>query len=98
MRFRLGTVLFLLILAGVSPRSSSTARLKPGSDEWVRAKVDALVAKARAAYDDDDREMPAYRRAVQAIASAIKRGRLSDNESFLDRYPEFVGYIEQASL
>lgn len=53
MRFRLCTILLYLILAGESPHASPSARLKFDPDAWVKAKVDALVAAARAAYEQE---------------------------------------------
>jgi hypothetical protein len=97
MRFRLCAILFFLILVGQYPYASSAARLKSDPDAWVRAKVDALVLAARAAYEDDD-ALPAYERVLKSIARTIRRRKLSNYEDFAGRYREFVEYIEAASL
>lgn len=97
MSFRRSVVLLCLLLVGNGPHASFSARLKPGSDAWVTAKVNALVRAARAAYEDDD-GLPAYRRVLTSISSAIRLGKLSEDEGFVGRYREFVEYTQAASL
>lgn len=97
MSFRVSTILLCLILVGESPYASPSARLTFNPDVWVRAKVDALVLAARAAYKDDD-ALPIYQKVLKSIAHAIAQRKLSQDESFASRYREFVEYIQAASL
>ena len=97
MNFRVSTILLCLMLVGESPHASSSARLKSDSDAWVRARVDALVLAARAAYGDYAK-LPAYERVLRWIARTIKESKLSEDEGFASRYREFVEYIQAASL
>lgn len=97
MSFRVSTILLCLILIGESLHASPSRRSKFNPDAWARAKVDALVVAARAAYNDDD-ALPSYRRALKSIARTIARRKLSQEESFLSHYREFVEYIQAASL
>jgi hypothetical protein len=93
---RLSTIAFCLLLVGGIPCAAPRAP-KPGSPAWVRNRVDALVRKALAAYENDD-AMPAYDRELKSIAAALGRRRLSEDEDFASRYREFVDYIGAASL
>jgi len=89
-------MLCLLLVSGFAytyPRE----RLQPDRDAWVKAKIDALVRAARAAYEDDDAQ-PAYNRVLRQIAATIRRRRLAEDASFVSRYPEFIEYIQAAAL
>jgi len=97
MRFRLSTILFCLVLLGETPHASSPARLKFDRDAWVKARVDALVLAARAAYENDQ-AFPAYQKVLKSIARNIRQRRLSQDEGFAARYREFLEYVQQASL
>jgi hypothetical protein len=97
MRFRLSTTLFCLLLVGSVASASPCVRLKPRLDAWVAVKVNALVRAARAAYESDD-ALPTYEIVLKGIASTIRRCKLSEDESFVSRYREFVEYVEAASL
>lgn len=97
MRCRLSSVLLCLVLLGVSLPASPTARLKFDPDDWVRARVDALVLAARVAYENDD-ALPAYQRVLKSIARTIRQRKLADDEAFVSRYRQFVEYIQAASL
>ena len=97
MSFRLSKFLICLILLGESLHASPPARLKFDPDSWVRAKVDALVVAACAAYKDD-KAIPAYERVLNSIVSAMRRRKLSQDVGFSSRYREFVEYIEAVSL
>src|SRR6266849_1525068 len=96
MSFRL-KILLCLILVGESLHASPPSRIKFDPDAWVRARVNALVVAARAAYQDDDK-LPAYDRVLNSIARTLRQRRLSQDESFVGRYREFVEYIQTASL
>lgn len=97
MSFRLSAILLCLILIGESPHASPSARLRSDPDAWVRARVDALVLAARAAYEDDD-ALPAYQRVLKSIARTLRQRKLSEDEGFATRYREFVEYVQAASL
>lgn len=97
MSFRLSAILLCLILAGESPSGSLSARLKTDRATWVRARIDALVLAARAAYDDEQ-AFPAYQRVLKSIARGIRLRKLSEDESFAGRYREFLEYVQAASF
>ncbi|HEV7375455.1 MAG TPA: hypothetical protein VGN95_12100 [Pyrinomonadaceae bacterium] len=97
MRFRLSILVFYLLLVGNVASASPCARLKSRLDAWVGVKVNALVRAARAAYQDDD-ALPTYQTVLDGIANTIRQCKLSEDESFVSRYREFVEYIEAASL
>ena len=97
MSFRLSKILLCLILVGESLHTSPSSRIKFDPDAWVRARVDALVVAARAAYQDDDK-LAGYQRVLNSIARTLRQRRLSQDESFVSRYREFVEYIQAASL
>ena len=97
MSFRLSKILLCLILVGTSLHASPPSRIKFDADSWVRARVDALVVAARAAYQDDDK-LPAYERVLNSIARTLRQRRLSQDEGFASRYREFVEYIQAVSL
>jgi hypothetical protein len=97
MSFRLSKTLICLILVGSYPHASPASRFKFDPDAWVRARVDALVLAARAAYQDDDK-LPAYERVLNSIARTLRQPKLSQDESFVRRYREFVEYVQAASL
>ena len=97
MRFGMSTILLGLILLGESLHASPSARLKSDPDIWVRARVDALVRAARAAYEDED-AVPPYERVLKSIARTIRQRKLSHDADFVSRYREFVEYVQAASL
>ena len=70
---------------------------KSHPDSWVTTKVNVLVQAARAAYEDDARQ-PAYDRVVNGIADTLRQCKLSEDESFVKRYQQFVDYIKLASV
>ena len=93
--------LSLLVLGGyvasASPSTSTCALVKARPEAWVAPKVDALVAAAHAAYEDDE-ALPAYRKELGEIAGTLRRCELARDEDFARRYPELVGYVEAAAL
>ncbi len=97
MRFRLIPILICLVLVCEASFASPGSRSKFDRDVWVRAKIDALVLAASAAYDDDE-ALPAYRRVLKSIARTIRRFKLSEDEEFSKNYREFVEFIRAASL
>lgn len=99
MNFRLSMIaLCILLLANTASAStSSCARVKAQPDAWVKAKIDALVEAARAAYDRDQAQKN-YERVLDDIAGTIRQCKLAQDEGFAARYREFVDYIEAVSL
>lgn len=97
MRFRPILMVACLLLIGATPSAFSRERSNSYSDAWVRARIDALVLAAQAAYENDD-ALPAYQRVLKSIAATIRRHKLSQDEAFVGRYREFVEYIQTASL
>ncbi len=97
MTFRLGAILFFLLLWGNAAYALPCARLKSHPDTWVSAQVDALVLAAHRAYEREEAQ-PAYDRVLDGIANTIQRCKLTQGDGFLSRYPEFVEYIAALSL
>lgn len=100
MSFRLSMIVFYLLLAVNTASASPCARLKSRPDVWVRAKVDALVLAARAAYErpEASHAYQRYQRVLDGIADTIRQCKISQNEGFASRYREFVEYIDAASF
>ena len=94
---RLSMIGCCLLLAAHAADASPCAQLKSHPDAWIRAKVNALVLAARAAYESDE-ALPAYERELDRIAGTIRRCKLSQDEGFVSRHREFIEYIEAASL
>src|SRR5436853_2914720 len=98
MRFRRSLTFFFLLFAGnIAHASPICARLKSQPDAWVTAKVDALVGAAHASYENDE-VTEVYKRVLNRIAMTFRQCRLSEDEGFISRYPEFVQYVEALSL
>src|SRR5438552_1981946 len=97
MSFRLSKIVLCLILVGESLHASPPSRIKFDPDAWVRARVDALVRSARVAFQDSDK-LASYERLLNSIARTLRQRRLSQDESFVSRYHEFVEYVQAASL
>jgi hypothetical protein len=73
------------------------SRLKAEPEEWVAAKVDALVLAARAAYESK-RAVSAYERVLDGINTSIRQCKLAEIPDFVTRHQVFLDYIEAASL
>ncbi|HSS52520.1 MAG TPA: cytochrome c [Thermoanaerobaculia bacterium] len=71
--------------------------MKSQPEDWVAARVDALVVAAHAAYEDDE-ALPAYQRELGEIAGTIRRCEFARDEDFASRYRELVEYVEAAAL
>jgi hypothetical protein len=97
MRCKLGSTLLCFVILGVVVPASQPMKLKFDPDNWVRARIDALVPAARAAYENDD-ALPAYQRVLKSILRTIRQRKLADDEAFVSRYRHFVEYIQAASL
>ena len=97
LRFRLSTIFLCLILVAESPHASPSKRSRFDSNAWARARIDALVSTARAAFDDDE-QLPAFHKVLDSITREIQLYRLSEDEDFVSRYREFFEYIRAASL
>lgn len=99
MIIRLGVIVCCLLLMGntVSASPAPCAQVRSQPDVWVKVKVDALVLAARAAYENDEAS-EAYERVLDAITATLRQCKLSEDEGFINRYREFVEYVEAASL
>lgn len=97
MTFRFGALAFCLLLICHVASAAPCARVKSQPDEWVAAKVDALVRAAHAAYENDA-ALPAYERVLDRITRTLRQCKLSQGEGFLNRHRQFVEYVEAASL
>ena len=90
------------IVAGflVATQAANAARceqVKARPDAWVAVKVDALVLRARRAYESDA-ALTAYERVLDGITSTLRQCNLAADQNFLSRYRSFVEYVEAASL
>ena len=94
-RLILSVVCLLVIGRVVSAAPCALPKSQP--DLWVTTKVNLLVQAARAAYEDDVRQ-PAYDRVIKGIADTLRQCKLSEDEGFVKRYPQFVEYIKLASV
>jgi hypothetical protein len=96
MGFRLGAILFSLILIGESFLASSSTRHND-TDSWVRSRIDALVIAARAAFENDD-DLPPYQKLLKSIVRTIRVRALLRDEKFTNRYRNFLDYVQEASF
>ncbi|HEX3555945.1 MAG TPA: hypothetical protein VIA62_22235 [Thermoanaerobaculia bacterium] len=99
MSLRLCALALSLFIGGyvASASPSPCARVKSQPEAWVASRVDALVAAAHAAYEDDE-ALPAYERVLGGISDTIRRCELSRDEGFVSRYRELAEYVEAAAL
>src|SRR5215470_8331443 len=95
MTIRLCIAVFCL-LAAAAVCLPSSARPRPYSDAWVKARVDSLVKSARAAYEDD-KAIPAYRKVLRSLSLDLRRAPARE-EGFVRRYRQLVDYVEAAAL
>lgn len=95
MNFRRSLIMLCLLFVAQTVRAAPCLRVQRQPDEWVTAKVDALVRAARTAYDDEDAQ-PAYERVVGEIAGTIRQCGLAQDERFASRYQAFVDYVAAA--
>ena len=66
-------------------------------DAWVLKNVNQLLLKARGAYEEEKLEK-AYDRELDRLSLAMKQCRMSEEASFVERYPNFVEYVRVLSL
>ena len=92
----IGTVLCLLAI-GRAGLAVPCTPVKSKPDSWVTTKVNALVQAARAAYEDDRAQL-AYDGVIKRIAETLRQCKLSEDEGFVKRHPQFVEYIRLASF
>jgi hypothetical protein len=85
------------MLVGTTPCAAPCAPLKRDPDTWVKRRVDALVRAAHAAFDNDA-ALPAYAKALNSLAVAIRRHQRAGDQSFADRYRELIAYVQTISL
>jgi hypothetical protein len=87
----------LLLVCHTADAAPSCARVTSQPDVWVKAKVDALVQAARAAYEKDE-ALESYKRVLGRINDTLRQCKLAQDEGFVSRHREFVEYIEALSL
>ena len=98
MSFRPTIILGCLLLAiSTAHAVPQCARVKAQPDAWVAARVDALVAAAHAAYENDD-ALPAYQKVLGGITGTLRQCKLIDDKDFASRHKEFIEYVEAAGL
>lgn len=95
--FRFSAFLLCLFLVLDTPQGSTPSRSKFDQIAWGRAKIDALVVSARAAFEDDD-AIPGYHNLIKSAARTIERRRLADDERFASRYRAFLEYVRALSV
>lgn len=93
------TVILLLwfLLAASKISAAPCDQIKSQPDSWVNTSVNALVLGARRAYERDNAQT-AYERVLDGITRTMQQCRLSQENTFSARYPEFVGFIATVSL
>src|SRR5215472_17430733 len=96
MTLRLSIILCARPLAWQTVYTASRATSISEPDPWVKAKVNALVAAARAAYEKDE-SLPAYHRVLDGVATSLER-KASQDEDFSSRYHSHLQYVETAAL
>lgn len=84
-----------VLVARISAAPCSQIKAHP--DAWVNAKINALVATARAAYEAEAAQ-PAYERTRDGIAAVIKGCGLAGDPDFSGRYHRFVEYVSTLTL
>src|SRR2546423_7457008 len=97
MSARLCTIAFCFLLVGGLSHTYPRARSQPDPDTWVRAKVDALVRAARAAYENDD-ALRAYERLFHSFAAPVRGRKFAEDAGFVSRHREFVESLQSAAL
>src|SRR5258705_7395191 len=95
--FRAGALLFAFWLATISVAAVPCSQTNSQKDAWVTQRVDVLIRAARALYEND-KAQKAYERVVDEISATMKRCRMTEDSSFVSRYPEFVEYLQLLSI
>ena len=90
-------LLFSCWFTAASLSAAPCTRINSQQDVWVTQRVNALVRAAHAFYETD-RAQPAYERVVNDIAATLKQCRLSEDQTFVNRYSEFVEYAKILAL
>ena len=90
---RASAILFWFCLVVPHLSAAPCSRTNSQQDAWVAQKVNALVRAARAAYENK-RAQPAYERVLDEISGTMKQCRMSEDDAFVNRYPEFVEYVK----
>lgn len=66
------------------------------AQQWVKISADELVRSAHRAYEDKDPD--GYTNVVGELLRTMRRCGLEGNVEFAAQYPEFVGYLSEASF
>lgn len=88
-------MVFVFAAAGASAAPCDQIKTKPES--WVNGSVNEFVLAARRAYERD-KAQAAYERVLDGIVHTMQQCRLTDDQEFVARYPEFAGFIATVSL
>src|SRR5258705_472751 len=98
MGVRLTLLLFcLFLLAHAAYAAPGCTAIKSQPDAWVSERVDLLVRAAHAAYEDDA-AVPRYERVLDGITATLKQCKVPENDTFANRYRNFVEYIGALAL
>jgi hypothetical protein len=94
---RLYVLLLCVVFTADSDSVSTSATAGFDTEAWVNRSVNALVASARAAFEDDD-AIPAYHKVVASIERTLTRRRLASDSMFAARYRTFLEYVRALSV
>ena len=90
---RASAILFWFCLSVPHLSAAPCSRTNSQQEAWVAQRVNALVRAARATYENE-RAQPVYERVLDEISGTMKQCRMSEDDAFVNRYPEFVEYVK----
>ena len=90
---RASAILFWFCLSVPHLSAAPCSRTISQQEAWVAQRVNALVRAARATYENE-RAQPVYERVLDEISGTMKQCRMSEDDAFVNRYPEFVEYVK----
>jgi len=95
--FRTAALVLCLLFVAFEVSAAPCDQIRSQPDAWVNGTVNALVLAAQRAYKSDNAQT-AYERVLDGITRSMEQCRLAQEQNFVARYPEFVGYIATVSL
>src|SRR5438128_2502972 len=95
--FCVAAIVCSLPVAAANLSATPCHQIKTQREQWVIARVNALVRAARAAYENE-KQQRSYERVVDQIAGGIKRCGVADDPEVVESYPEFTDYMRLLSL
>ncbi len=95
--FRTAVLVLCLLFAAFEASAAPCDKIKSQPDSWVNGRVNALVLAAQRAYESDNAQT-AYERVLDRITRSMEQCRLAQEKDFVERYPEFVGYVATLAL